>query len=237
MHRCNLVNASRVHALAGMSFRSSFACFMVGFPTLISYQRRFVHRFTLRSMHFGISKGSERIVGEDEMMDLLWPHTFVGENNLSRTISSLRRVLEESPKATRWIATIPKQGYRFVGRLRRVSASTTRGPWTSWNGPRSWIPSCGPCTRFAATHWRLWERRQPPWTRSNKPARSAPAILFESPSSPGGNACAANLDSLACWIASHLTRGQSLLLLDASRRPLSVLDSEPSAVLPGTARL
>ncbi len=137
MHRCNLMNASKVHTLARMSFKSSLACFMLGVPTLISYQRRFVRRITLRSIRFGISKGSERIVGKDEMMDLLWPHTFVDENNLSRTISSLRRVLEESPKATRWIATIPKQGYRSVGRLRRVSASTARRPWTSWNGLRS----------------------------------------------------------------------------------------------------
>jgi DNA-binding winged helix-turn-helix (wHTH) protein/Tfp pilus assembly protein PilF len=56
----------------------------------------------------------QRIVEKDELMRAIWPDTIVEENNLNQNISTLRRVLGESPGENRYIATIPGKGYRFI---------------------------------------------------------------------------------------------------------------------------
>jgi Tol biopolymer transport system component/DNA-binding winged helix-turn-helix (wHTH) protein len=53
-----------------------------------------------------------RALSKVELMQSLWPDTFVEEANLSFQISTLRKALgEDGPK---WIETIPKHGYRFA---------------------------------------------------------------------------------------------------------------------------
>src|SRR5260370_35077659 len=51
-----------------------------------------------------------KIVDKSELMKLVWPETFVEENNLTQNISTLRKVLGEGE----YIETIPRRGYRFV---------------------------------------------------------------------------------------------------------------------------
>jgi Tol biopolymer transport system component len=60
-------------------------------------------------------ENSGRVVEKDELMKALWPDTFVEEGNLTQNISTLRKVLGESPGEHVYIETVPKQGYRFVG--------------------------------------------------------------------------------------------------------------------------
>lgn len=59
-----------------------------------------------------------RIVGRDELMEAIWPDTFVEESNLTQNVSVLRRALGEGARDPRWVVTVPGRGYRFVGRLR-----------------------------------------------------------------------------------------------------------------------
>lgn len=54
------------------------------------------------------------VVTKDELIGIVWPDTFVEENNLAQNISLLRRVLGESG-GPQFIETVPKRGYRFVG--------------------------------------------------------------------------------------------------------------------------
>ena len=55
-----------------------------------------------------------RLITKDDLLRLVWPDTFVEENNLAQHISSLRRALaERSPEPL--IETVPRQGYRFIG--------------------------------------------------------------------------------------------------------------------------
>src|SRR5688572_19029566 len=54
-----------------------------------------------------------RAVDKDELMKAVWPDTFVEDGNLAQTVSTLRRVLGESPADHEYIETIPKRGYRF----------------------------------------------------------------------------------------------------------------------------
>jgi len=55
------------------------------------------------------------IVGKEELLEKVWPGVFIEENNLARRIFNLRQVLGEGPDGRKYIETVPKRGYRFVG--------------------------------------------------------------------------------------------------------------------------
>lgn len=57
------------------------------------------------------------IVGKEELMQIIWPDTFVEEINLAKNISILRKTLGSNDPADpgqEFIETVPKRGYRFV---------------------------------------------------------------------------------------------------------------------------
>ncbi len=58
---------------------------------------------------------------KEEIMDSVWPDVTVGEAVLSRSISLLRSTLKDDPKSPRYIETIPRIGYRFVGEVEPLS--------------------------------------------------------------------------------------------------------------------
>jgi DNA-binding winged helix-turn-helix (wHTH) protein len=55
-----------------------------------------------------------RVVTKDELLKHVWPDAFVDENNLTQSISVLRKALEERPGAHSYIATLPGRGYQFI---------------------------------------------------------------------------------------------------------------------------
>jgi eukaryotic-like serine/threonine-protein kinase len=61
-------------------------------------------------------QNSGRILGKDELMQMIWPDTFVEESNLTQNISQIRRALGDG----KYIETIPRRGYRFVFQVRVV---------------------------------------------------------------------------------------------------------------------
>ncbi len=64
-------------------------------------------------------------VTKDEILQRIWPGLVVEEGGLTRNISLLRKALGEEDGG-RYIATIPKQGYRFVVAVReRIDAPTS----------------------------------------------------------------------------------------------------------------
>src|SRR5678816_3781031 len=44
-----------------------------------------------------------------------WPGLVVEDNNLTVQVAAIRRTLAQVPGGDRWIETIPRRGYRFVG--------------------------------------------------------------------------------------------------------------------------
>jgi DNA-binding winged helix-turn-helix (wHTH) protein/predicted ATPase len=64
---------------------------------------------------------SGRLVTKTALMESLWPNTFVEEGNLAFNISTLRKAMGEGP-GHRYIETVPRRGYRFVGGVRPASA-------------------------------------------------------------------------------------------------------------------
>jgi DNA-binding winged helix-turn-helix (wHTH) protein/tetratricopeptide (TPR) repeat protein len=65
------------------------------------------------------------VVTKDELMIRVWPDTFVEEANLSVQVSALRKALGDQEDGRPFIETLPRRGYRFLG---RVSASTPPSP-------------------------------------------------------------------------------------------------------------
>jgi DNA-binding winged helix-turn-helix (wHTH) protein/Flp pilus assembly protein TadD len=59
----------------------------------------------------------DRVVTKDEVMQAVWPDTFVEEANLTQNISVVRKALGESPKDHRFIVTVPGRGYRFAAEV------------------------------------------------------------------------------------------------------------------------
>src|SRR5438128_4264517 len=63
---------------------------------------------------------SGHVVGKDELMNEVWPDSFVEESNLTQNIFVLRKVLGEDSDGRPFIETVPKRGYRFIASVRGV---------------------------------------------------------------------------------------------------------------------
>jgi len=62
----------------------------------------------------------DRVVEKDELLKIVWPDTFVGEATLAQNIFKIRKTLGQDPDGHPYIVTIPKRGYRFVGKVSRL---------------------------------------------------------------------------------------------------------------------
>jgi TolB protein len=62
-------------------------------------------------------KNQGRLVGKDELFELVWHGQIVEESNLTVHISAIRKALGEAKNNSRYITTIPGYGYRFDGKL------------------------------------------------------------------------------------------------------------------------
>jgi DNA-binding winged helix-turn-helix (wHTH) protein len=56
-----------------------------------------------------------RTVEKDNLIARVWPDTVVEEANLTQSVFMLRRALGDDPSESRYIATVARRGYRFVG--------------------------------------------------------------------------------------------------------------------------
>ncbi len=67
-----------------------------------------------------------RVVAKDELLQRVWPDTYVEENNLTQCILVLRKALGETAGENKYIATVPGHGYRFVATVQRSSVEPGR---------------------------------------------------------------------------------------------------------------
>jgi DNA-binding winged helix-turn-helix (wHTH) protein len=54
----------------------------------------------------------------DELMNRLWPDSFIEESSLAQNIFQLRKALEEGTSGRQYIETVPKRGYGFAASVR-----------------------------------------------------------------------------------------------------------------------
>jgi TolB-like protein/DNA-binding winged helix-turn-helix (wHTH) protein/Flp pilus assembly protein TadD len=61
---------------------------------------------------------SERLVTSDELLEKLWPDTYVNPELVRKYILEIRKILGEQRHKIKFIETLPKRGYRFVAVVR-----------------------------------------------------------------------------------------------------------------------
>jgi len=67
------------------------------------------------------------IVTREELQKRLWPDTFVDvDHNLNTAINKIREVLGDSAENPRFVETLPRRGYRFVGKLELSAPSAAK---------------------------------------------------------------------------------------------------------------
>ena len=59
-------------------------------------------------------KRAGHLVDKRELLESVWPNSFVEENTLTRTITILRRELGDTSRDSKIIETVPTRGYRFI---------------------------------------------------------------------------------------------------------------------------
>lgn len=63
------------------------------------------------------------VLEKNELIQHLWPDSFVEESSLTQNISLLRRALADGDNSIVYIETIPKRGYRFVAEVKEITES------------------------------------------------------------------------------------------------------------------
>lgn len=69
-----------------------------------------------------------RLITHDELLDKLWPETYVQPQVLRTYMLELRKVLGDDPSQPRFIQTLPKRGYRFVAEVTEGEDSSAVAP-------------------------------------------------------------------------------------------------------------
>lgn len=70
-------------------------------------------------------KMRDQLVVKDDLMREIWPDTIVEENNITVSMSSLRKTLGEDRLKPRFIETVPRRGYRFIAKVTEISLERT----------------------------------------------------------------------------------------------------------------
>ncbi len=72
-----------------------------------------------------------RLVTQEELLEAVWPETYVQPEILRKYILELRKALGDDPKTPRFIETLPKRGYRFLADLQEESFAPSLGSPTA----------------------------------------------------------------------------------------------------------
>jgi predicted ATPase len=67
-----------------------------------------------------------RLVTQDELLNAVWPGSYVQPEVLKSQILDIRRCLGDNPKEPRFIETLPRRGYQFIASLQEAPAGSKR---------------------------------------------------------------------------------------------------------------
>jgi DNA-binding winged helix-turn-helix (wHTH) protein len=83
----------------------------------------------------------ERAMSKADLLDRLWPSTYVADTNLAGLVAELRRALGDSADDSSYVRTVQRFGYWFIGKLK---------PGANGDEPG----------QRPAKFWLMWETRQ-----------------------------------------------------------------------------
>jgi len=96
-----------------------------------------------------------RAMSRADLLQHLWPSTFVNETNLAGLIAEIRRALGDVADDPQFVRTMHRFGYWFVGSVREGDAGEEP-------------------VKSAARYWLVWETRQVPLTEGDNILGRAP---------------------------------------------------------------
>jgi TolB-like protein len=73
------------------------------------------------SLLHALLQADGKVVSKAALMQAAWSDSVVEESNLPVQIAALRKLLGPQPNGSDWIATVPRAGYRFAGRVQAIS--------------------------------------------------------------------------------------------------------------------
>ena len=85
-----------------------------------------------------------KLVSHEEIVQRVWPNTFVSESNLRVHIRSIRRALHDDIGGDRYVLNVPGRGYRFVAPV-CARPSDMPGNGTSLQPPKLSAPRLSSC--------------------------------------------------------------------------------------------
>ena len=65
---------------------------------------------------------ADRLVTQDEILQALWPDTYVNPEVIKKYVLGIRKVLGDQPGKPAFVATFPRRGYQFIALVRDESA-------------------------------------------------------------------------------------------------------------------
>src|SRR6266478_2064977 len=70
---------------------------------------------------------AERLVTQDEILEALWPETYVNPEVIKQYIRGIRKALGDDPEKPAYIETFPRRGYQFIAPVSDESAAPFPG--------------------------------------------------------------------------------------------------------------
>ena len=74
----------------------------------------------------------ERVVGKDELLDVVWAGRIVSESTLTSHINAVRKAVGDTGQEQRLIRTVARKGFRFVGDVREARLPNAPGSSTGF---------------------------------------------------------------------------------------------------------
>src|SRR5713226_2823896 len=68
---------------------------------------------------------AERLVTQDEILEALWPETYVNPEVIKQYIRGIRKALGDDPEKPSYIETFPRRGYQFIAPVSDESAAAS----------------------------------------------------------------------------------------------------------------
>ena len=79
-----------------------------------------------------LAERTGEVASIEELLDQVWPGVTVTQDSVYQSVASLRKLLGDDPKQPKYIATVPRRGYRLVATVRPwTDLSTATGPTAS----------------------------------------------------------------------------------------------------------
>jgi DNA-binding winged helix-turn-helix (wHTH) protein/TolB-like protein/Flp pilus assembly protein TadD len=119
------------------------------------------------------------LLRKEELIERVWPDAIVEENNLTVTMSALRKALDEGPTDRQYIETVPRRGYRFVAEVRASAEPSPSGQVPHQRRARVFVRGATVLAAVAAAvavAW-MWRRSTP---AASRPVRSMAVLPFRS---------------------------------------------------------